>query len=256
MLGDLQVLQKTDGMKNHHTSQKYTDHIFQYEFGSTLLNRCCLWNSWSSLSVKIIVLWIPVKKSYIQCKILFKIFWNLLKMLCLWKDGSHIVLNGLIPDPEEHLFSKQGLKERFDKTSSDLRDLHFKYPLNSSYINVPLLLTWDHHVQYGSIFKKVFLHRSAFLKRNRNRSPNSHQKIWRTCGLWTGALMRFLSDIHKVCTNPENSVNVWDEPQQGTCSQAICFSNFLMWIWGVILIPFEKTRPVKLISQWFYYLSS
>ena len=39
-------------------------------------------------------------------------------------------------------------------------------------------------------------------------------------------------------------MNVINKPQQGTCPQAICSSKFLMWIWGVISIPFEKTWPV------------
>ena len=38
-----------------------------------------------------------------------------------------------------------------------------------------------------------------------------------------------------------DAVDVRDEPQHATRTQAISSSNFLMGIWGVILIPFEKT---------------
>ena len=43
-----------------------------------------------------------------------------------------------------------------------------------------------------------------FLLKDWNHSPNSHQKIWRTNDLRTGALLGVISDIHRVCTNPED----------------------------------------------------
>ena len=42
------------------------------------------------------------------------------------------------------------------------------------------------------------------------------------------ALLGFISDFQRVCTSPKNPVDVRNEPQQGTCSQAIYSSNFLM----------------------------
>ena len=34
--------------------------------------------------------------------------------------------------------------------------------------------------------------------------------------------------------NPEDPIDVRNDPQQGTSSQAVCSSNFRMWIWWVI----------------------
>ena len=88
------------------------------------------------------------------------------------------------------------------------------------------------------------LYRSGFLKRDQNHSPNSHQKIWRTNGWRTGALLGVISDIHRVGINPKNPMDIRNDSKQGTCLQAICSSNFLVWIWGMISIPFEKIWPV------------
>ena len=59
------------------------------------------------------------------------------------------------------------------------------------------------------------VYRLGLLKRNRNHS-HLHQKIFkRTNGLRTDALLWFISDIHRVCYNLENPVDVRYEPQQG-----------------------------------------
>ena len=49
-------------------------------------------------------------------------------------------------------------------------------------------------------------------KKGQNHFPNSY----------------FISDIHRVRTNPEKHVDVKIEPQEGTRPTAICSSNFLM----------------------------
>ena len=53
-----------------------------------------------------------------------------------------------------------------------------------------------------------------------------------------------LSDIHWVCINPEDPMDVRNDTQQDSRPQAVSFSNFLMSIWGVISICFEKPLPV------------
>ena len=60
-----------------------------------------------------------------------------------------------------------------------------------------------------------------------------------------GALLGFIFNIHGVLWVSADPVDVKNETQLGTCPQAICFLNFLMWIWGVISILFEKTWPLK-----------
>ena len=55
-----------------------------------------------------------------------------------------------------------------------------------------------------------------------------------------GALVGFISDIHRVLWIIADPVDVRNESQQGTRPQAIRSSNFLIWIWGVISISFEK----------------
>ena len=44
----------------------------------------------------------------------------------------------------------------------------------------------------------------------------------------TSALLGVIFDIHRDCTNPENPMNIRNDFQQGTLSQAVCSSNFLM----------------------------
>ena len=78
----------------------------------------------------------------------------------------------------------------------------------------------------------------------RNHSPNSHTKTWRTNSLGTSALMGVISDIHRVRINLNDPGNVRNEPQQGTHRQAITSSNFQMWIWEVILFYSSKKSPV------------
>ena len=97
----------------------------------------------------------------------------------------------------------------------------------------------------------TFIYRSGFLKRDLKPSPNSHQKIWRTICLRTVALLGFISDIHRVLWVSANPVDVRNEPQQGTCPQAISSSNFQMWIWEVISIAFEKAWPVQIKVELF-----
>ena len=84
----------------------------------------------------------------------------------------------------------------------------------------------------------------VFSKYNENESSSPYKKNWRTNSLNTGALLGLISDIHRVYTNLEDLVDVRNEPKEGTSPQAICSLYFLMWIWGVILILFEKTWPV------------
>ena len=55
--------------------------------------------------------------------------------------------------------------------------------------------------------------------------------------------------VYRVLWVSADPVDVRNDTHQGTRSQAICSSNFLKWIWGVILIPFEKTWPVKKIHN-------
>ena len=64
----------------------------------------------------------------------------------------------------------------------------------------------------------------------------------------TGALLWVISDIHRVCTNTEDPMDVKNNSQPSTCSQAVCSSNFQMWNWGVILFLFEKTWPVSALK--------
>ena len=51
-------------------------------------------------------------------------------------------------------------------------------------------------------------YRSGFLKKDRNHSPCSHPKIWRTYGLRTGALLGIISDIHRVLWVSADPVDV------------------------------------------------
>ena len=53
----------------------------------------------------------------------------------------------------------------------------------------------------------------------------------------------FMSEVHLWHPQSYLSVDVRNEPPQGTCPQAICSPNFLVWILKVISIPFEKTWP-------------
>ena len=90
-------------------------------------------------------------------------------------------------------------------------------------------------------FNQYDLYRSGFLKKDPNHSPNSHQKIWRTYGLRTDALLGVISDILWVSANP---VDVKNYLQQGNRPQAACSSNFLMWVWGMISFHSSKKSPV------------
>ena len=87
--------------------------------------------------------------------------------------------------------------------------------------------------------EKALVYRSGFLKRDQYHSPNSHQKIWRTNGLMTGALLEVISLIHRIRRSQEDPMDVRNDSKQGTCSQAVWSSKFLMWIWRVISILFE-----------------
>ena len=64
-----------------------------------------------------------------------------------------------------------------------------------------------------------------------------------------GVLMGANSDIHRVLWVNAKPVDVKNDSQQGTHPQAICSSNFLMWILGVISILFEKTGPVNMAEN-------
>ena len=44
----------------------------------------------------------------------------------------------------------------------------------------------------------------------------------------SGALLGVISDIHRVRTKTDNTVDVRNNPQQDTHSQVVCSSNFLM----------------------------
>ena len=64
--------------------------------------------------------------------------------------GSHIVICGLIPDPEENdSFRKRGCKTRFQQASEALRHLCSRYPKNTSFVNAPLLFTRKGIVRKG-----------------------------------------------------------------------------------------------------------
>ena len=68
-------------------------------------------------------------------------------------------------------------------------------------------------VRVSSIEEVFFYYRSGFRKKDQNHSRNSYQKIWKTNGLRTGALLAVISDIHRVCTNPEDPMDVRNNPQ-------------------------------------------
>ena len=97
------------------------------------------------------------------------------------------------------------------------------------------------------IMVNIFLlcYRWLFWRMERNNSPNSHQKIWRTNSLRMRVLLEVISDIHRVRINPEDPMDVRNDPQQDTCPQAVSSSNFLMWIWGVISFHSSKKSLVK-----------
>ena len=92
-------------------------------------------------------------------------------------------------------------------------------------------------------------YRSGFFQKGSKSLSKFTSENLKNNGLRTGALLGFISDIHRVRTNPANSLDVGIEPRQGTCLQAICSSNFLMLIWGVILFHSSKKSPVKMIIQ-------
>ena len=85
-------------------------------------------------------------------------------------------------------------------------------------------------------------YRWFFWRMEENHSPISYQKIWRTTGLKTGALLVVISDIHRVLWVSSDT----DDVSQGTHPPAVCFSNFLMWIWGVISFQSPKISLVIL----------
>ena len=92
-----------------------------------------------------------------------------------------------------------------------------------------------------------------------NHSPNSHQKIWRINGLRTGAFLRVIFDIHKIHTNPEDPMDIRNDPQKGILPQAVCSSNFLMWLCGVISFLSSKKSPLQRKMSFYivtYYLPS
>ena len=74
----------------------------------------------------------------------------------------------------------------------------------------------------------------------------------RTNGVRTGALLGVISDIHRVCTNPEDFMDVRNDPQQGTSLQAVCSSNFLIWIWGMISFHSSKSTVPTLADEFFW----
>ena len=89
-------------------------------------------------------------------------------------------------------------------------------------------------------------YRWLFWRMEGNHSPNSHQKIWRTNGLRTGVLLGVISDMHMVHINLEDPMDVRNDLQQDTRPHAVSFSNFLIWVWGVISFHSSKKSPVKL----------
>ena len=46
--------------------------------------------------------------------------------------------------------------------------------------------------------------------------------------LMMGVLLRVISDIHRIRINPEDPMDVRNDPQQDTCSQAVTSSNWRM----------------------------
>ena len=87
-------------------------------------------------------------------------------------------------------------------------------------------------------------YRWLFWRMERNYTPNSHQKIWRTNCLRTGVLLGVISNNHRVRINPEDPMDVRNDPPKGTHPQDISASNFLMWIWWVISFHSLKKSPV------------
>ena len=85
--------------------------------------------------------------------------------------------------------------------------------------------------------KDLTIYRSAFLKRDQNHSPNSHLKI-RPLGQmldWSS----FLTTTGSALTQR----TLWMS-EMNPSKVPVLKPYVLIWIWGVILIPFEKTWPV------------
>ena len=108
-----------------------------------------------------------------------------------------------------------------DQTLAALTKMHLN--LFSSFPVRELSSSWLCHGKQLAEFWVATWYRSGFLKRDQNHSPNSHQKIWRTNGLRTSALLGFISDIHRVRNNPENPVNVRKEPSNSPIHKLFIF---------------------------------
>ena len=64
--------------------------------------------------------------------------------------GVHLLLVGLIPDPEEKLeLEKLGCRHRFIEASNALKDLCLESPLQASYVNTAKLLTFHGKIDRG-----------------------------------------------------------------------------------------------------------
>ena len=88
---------------------------------------------------------------------------------------------------------------------------------------------------------------------NRNHSPNSHQKIWRTNGLRMGSLLGVVFDIHRVCTSPEDyGCQKWLPTRHLSSSRL--FFKFSDVSLGSDFVPFFKkvtcTRQIVATPSW------
>ena len=84
-----------------------------------------------------------------------------------------------------------------------------------------------------------------FFKEWNEITPQIHIRKFEEQTAWG----QVISDIHRVFWVSVDPVDVRNYSQQGTRPQAICSSNFLMWIWGVISIIFEKTWPITTVLK-------
>ena len=80
----------------------------------------------------------------------------------------------------------------------------------------------------------------VFWKMERNHSPNLHQKIWRINSLRTGALLGVISDIHRVYTNPEDPMDVRNDPPARQLSSSLLVFKLSDVSLGSDFIPFFK----------------
>ena len=69
-------------------------------------------------------------------------------------------------------------------------------------------------------------YRWLFWRIEQNHFPSSYQKIWRTNGLKMGALQGVISDIHRVCTNPEDPVDVRNDPSKAPILKPLVLKFF------------------------------